>query len=49
MREELSDLALFMTVAEFRSFTRAAAQLGMSQSAVSHAVRRLESSVGSSC
>ncbi|WP_022958125.1 LysR family transcriptional regulator [Spongiibacter tropicus] len=46
MREELSDLALFMTVAEFRSFTRAAAQLGMSQSAVSHAVRRLESSVG---
>lgn len=46
MREELSDLALFMAVAEERSFTRAAVQLEMSQSAVSHAVRRLESQVG---
>ncbi|KAF0810315.1 HTH-type transcriptional regulator YcjZ [Alcanivorax sp. S71-1-4] len=46
MREELGDLALFMAVAEARSFTRAAAQLDLSQSAVSHAVRRLEASVG---
>jgi len=46
MREELSDLTLFMAVAEERSFTRAAAHLNLSQSAVSHAVRRLESHVG---
>ena len=46
MREELSDLALFMTVAEEKSFTQAATQLGLSQSAVSHAIRRLEASVG---
>ena len=46
MREELSDLTLFMAVAEEKSFTRAANQLGLSQSAVSHAVRRLEASVG---
>lgn len=46
MREELSDLALFMAVAEEKSFTRAAAQLNLSQSAVSHAVRRLEAHVG---
>jgi len=46
MRDELSDLALFMAVAEEKSFTQAATQLGLSQSAVSHAVRRLEASVG---
>ena len=46
MREELSDLALFMVVAEEKSFTRAAAHLDLSQSAVSHAMRRLESQVG---
>lgn len=46
MREELSDLALFMTVAEEKSFTRAATLLGLSQSAVSHAMRRLEAGVG---
>lgn len=46
MREELNDLALFMAVAEEKSFTRAAAQLDLSQSAVSHAVRRLEAHVG---
>ncbi|WP_417553522.1 LysR family transcriptional regulator [Marinomonas fungiae] len=46
MREELSDLVLFMTVAEEKSFTQAATQLGLSQSAVSHAIRRLEASVG---
>ncbi|MBM7335468.1 LysR family transcriptional regulator [Alloalcanivorax marinus] len=46
MREELSDLALFMVVAEEKSFTRAAAHLDLSQSAVSHAMRRLEAQVG---
>ncbi|HDS1198619.1 TPA: LysR family transcriptional regulator [Shewanella algae] len=45
-REELSDLTLFMTVAEERSFTRAATRLELSQSAVSHAIRRLEEGVG---
>jgi hypothetical protein len=32
----------FLVVAEERSFTRAAARLGTSQSALSHVVRRLE-------
>lgn len=45
-REELSDLAVFMTVAEESSFTRAAVRLGVSQSAVSHTVRRLEAAIG---
>ena len=42
MRDELGDLSTFMIVAEERSFTRAAVRLGTSQSAVSNAVRRLE-------
>lgn len=41
-REDLNDLAVFVAVAEERSFTRAAAKLGTSQSALSHSVRRLE-------
>lgn len=41
-RDELSDLIAFLAVAEERSFTRAAARLGTSQSAVSAVVRRLE-------
>lgn len=45
-REELSDLAVFQVVAEDRNFTRAAARLGISQSAVSHTIRRLEASIG---
>lgn len=45
-REELSDLAVFMTVAEESNFTRAAVRLGVSQSAVSHTIRRLEASIG---
>ena len=45
-REDLSDLAVFFAVAEHRSFTRAAAQLGTSQSAVSQIVRRLETAMG---
>jgi DNA-binding transcriptional LysR family regulator len=45
-REELGDLMAFLAVAEERSFTRAAAKLGTSQSSLSHTVRRLESRLG---
>jgi len=41
-RDEMGDLIAFLAVAEERSFTRAAARLGTSQSAVSAVVRRLE-------
>lgn len=46
MRQELSSLAMFVTVAEEQSFTRAAAKLGISQSALSHSMRRLEAKLG---
>src|SRR5271167_4929299 len=45
-REDLVDLGAFMAVAEERSFTRAAAKLGTSQSALSHTIRRLETRLG---
>src|SRR5579862_9640675 len=45
-REDLTDLAAFMAVADERSFTRAAARLGTSQSALSHTIRRLETRLG---
>ena len=45
-REDLSDLAVFMVASEETNFTRTAARLGISQSAVSHTIRRLESSIG---
>lgn len=45
-RESLNDLLAFLAVAKERSFTRAAAQLGVSQSALSHTVRRLEERLG---
>ena len=45
-RAEMADLTVFLTVAEERSFTRAAAKLGISQSALSQIMRRLESSLG---
>jgi DNA-binding transcriptional LysR family regulator len=45
-RNEFSDLAAFLAVAEERSFTRAAARLGKSQSALSYTVRRLEEQLG---
>jgi DNA-binding transcriptional LysR family regulator len=45
-RDELGDLASFLAVAEARSFTRAAATLGTSQSALSHTVKRLEARLG---
>ncbi|MCC8618313.1 LysR family transcriptional regulator [Xanthomonas vesicatoria] len=45
-RENLNDLQVFVTVAREGSFTRAAAQLGVSQSALSHTVRALETRLG---
>lgn len=45
-RDDLSDLSAFVVVAEERSFTRAAARLGTSQSAVSQTIRRLEARLG---
>lgn len=39
----LDDLSLFMVVVREKSFTRAAAQLGISQSTLSHIIRGLES------
>ena len=44
--DNLNVLAAFLTVAEERSFTRAAKRLGISRSAVSHAVRGLEERLG---
>jgi len=41
-REDWGSLAAFAAVAEERSFTRAAARLGVSPSALSHTIRRLE-------
>ncbi len=43
---ELGDLVAFLAVAEELSFTRAAAKLGVSQSALSYTVRRLETRLG---
>lgn len=45
-RDNLNDLVAFVTVAREKSFTRAAAQLGVSQSALSHTIRSLESRLG---
>jgi DNA-binding transcriptional LysR family regulator len=45
-RENFSDLLAFLAVARERSFTRAAAQLGVSQSALSHTIRSLETRLG---
>ena len=44
--QDLNVVLVLMTVARERSFTRAAAQLGMSQSAVSRTVRSLEEKMG---
>ena len=45
-RNDLPELSAFVTVVQERSFTRAAARLGMSQSALSHAMRGLEKRLG---
>jgi DNA-binding transcriptional LysR family regulator len=45
-REDMADLTAFVVVAETRNFTRAAAKLDLSQSALSQIVRRLEARLG---
>lgn len=45
-RENFNDLLAFLAVARERSFTRAAAKLGVSQSALSHTVSGLEARLG---
>src|SRR3954462_556962 len=45
-RQNISDLVAFRAVARERSFTRAAAQLGVSASALSHTMRGLEQRLG---
>jgi DNA-binding transcriptional LysR family regulator len=45
-RENVRDLLAFLAVAKERSFTRAAAKIGVSQSALSHTVRELEARLG---
>lgn len=43
---QLSDIVAFLAVARAKSFTRAAGEMGVSQSALSHAIRRLEERLG---
>lgn len=45
-REPMDDVLSFLAVARERSFTRAAAQLGVSPSALSHTIRKLEERLG---
>ncbi|KAF1018813.1 MAG: HTH-type transcriptional regulator PgrR [Paracidovorax wautersii] len=45
-KENLNDLQAFVAVAREKSFTRAAAQLGLSRSALSHALTALEARLG---
>ncbi|WP_407972603.1 LysR family transcriptional regulator [Burkholderia pyrrocinia] len=45
-RDNFADLLAFIAVARERNFTRAAAQLGVSQSALSHTIRSLETRLG---
>ena len=45
-REMMSELGAFLAVARARSFTRAAAELGVSPSALSHTIRKLEEQLG---
>jgi DNA-binding transcriptional LysR family regulator len=46
LRDQLPDLMTFLVVARERSFTRAAAQLGVSQSRLSQTIRALEEKLG---
>ena len=45
-RGNLNDLLAFLAVGQERSFTKAAAKLGISQSALSHTIRGLEERLG---
>ncbi len=46
VRDELSVMSAFLAVADEKSFTKAAKRLGVTQSALSHAIRGLEDQVG---
>jgi DNA-binding transcriptional LysR family regulator len=46
LRDDVTSLSAFLAVAEERSFTRAAKRLGVSPSAISHAMRGLEEGIG---
>ena len=46
MSENLNDLKVFMVVAQTGSFTKAAGQLGTSQSALSYTIKMLEQRLG---
>ncbi len=45
-RQDLNDMLSFIAVAEERSFTKAAAKLGTSQSTLSHTIKQLEARLG---
>ncbi len=45
-RQNVNDLLAFLAVARERSFTKAAARFGVSQSALSHTIRQLETRLG---
>jgi DNA-binding transcriptional LysR family regulator len=46
VRENFNDLLWFLVVAEERSFTKAAAKIGVTQSTLSHTIKRLEMRMG---
>ncbi|KQV41750.1 MULTISPECIES: LysR family transcriptional regulator [unclassified Rhizobium] len=46
MRENFNDLLWFLVVAEESSFTKAAAKIGITQSTLSHTIKRLETRMG---
>lgn len=46
MSENLNDLRAFILIAQAGSFTKAAGQLGVSQSALSYTIRTLEERIG---
>ncbi len=45
-KQDFNDLLWFLAVARERSFTKAAAKLGMAQSTLSHNIKRLEAAMG---
>lgn len=45
-RQNVNDLLAFLAIARERSFTKAAARFGVSQSALSHTIRQLEARLG---
>ena len=45
-RSDLADFTYFLAVAKHRSFRRASLELGISASALSHAIRGLETRIG---